>query len=215
MKKYIIFDIDRTIVDSYKPELLSLQEAIEIVTGRKIEETEFQKLTTLTTIEFFKSLNLNNYQIELINKEWERTFAKYKTICFPQIKEIIKKLTSEGYIIGVITSRTKEEFHELDKELENIIKYLKIIVTSDLIKNPKPNKESMDYLCKNLNCTTKDIIYIGDSTIDKEFAQVTGSTFIPACWENTELANEENACTNPLDLITVIANINNTQSYIK
>lgn len=204
MKKYVVFDVDRTIVDSYKPELLSLTEAIEIVTGKKISESDFKKLTVLTTKEFFKTLNLSDEEINLINKEWEKTFAKYKTVCFPGIKEVIKKLSLSGHIISIITSRTLSEFHELDNELSDIIDCFKIIITSDIISSPKPNIESMNYLCSKLNCTNQDIIYIGDSVIDKEFALNSKVTFIPACWENKELINEDNACFNPIDLINIV-----------
>ena len=204
MKKYVVFDVDRTIVDSYKPELLSLTEAIEIVTGKKISESDFKKLTVLTTKEFFKTLNLSDEEINLINKEWEKTFAKYKTVCFPGIKEVIKKLSLSGHIISIITSRTLSEFHELDNELSDIIDCFKIIITSDIISSPKPNIESMNYLRSKLNCTNQDIIYIGDSVIDKEFALNSKVTFIPACWENKELINEDNACFNPIDLINIV-----------
>ena len=50
MKKCIVFDADRTIVDSYMPELLSLQEAIENVTSRKISEEEMKKITSLKNL---------------------------------------------------------------------------------------------------------------------------------------------------------------------
>ena len=86
MKKCIVFDADRTIVDSYMPELLSLQEAIENVTGRKIGEEEMKRFTSLPTIDFFKHLHLSDEEIGLVNKEWEIIFSKNKTKCFPGIK---------------------------------------------------------------------------------------------------------------------------------
>ena len=204
MKKCIIFDVDRTIVDSYMPEMLSLQEAIEKATGKTIDTNQMKKLTSLSTSAFFKSLNLNDEEIALVNKEWENTFAKYKTKCFPKIKEIIKELFNRGYIIAIITSRTMNEFHELDYELRDVLNYFKEIVTSDIVKNPKPNKESIDYLCNKLKLNSKDMIYIGDSNIDKTFSYNSDIGFIPACWENKELENEEKACSTPEMLITRI-----------
>lgn len=204
MKKCIVFDVDRTMVDSYMPELLSLQEAILNVTGRKIDENEMNKLTAFTTSNFFKYLSFSDDEILKINREWENTFTKYKTKCFPKIKEIIKELYNSGYTIGIITSRTMNEFHELDDELNDILNYFKIIITSDIIKNPKPDRESIDYLCKELEITSKDIIYIGDSEVDKTFAKNSMMSFIPACWENKELENEENACNTPGDIMKLI-----------
>ena len=201
MKKCIVFDVDRTIVDSYIPELLSLQEAIENVTHKKIDEELMKKLTSLPTSDFFKFLNLSDEEIDLVNKEWEITFNKYKTKCFPGIKEIINYLYNSGYIISVITSRTMEEFHELDEELNGILNCFKLLITSDIVKSPKPNTESMEYLCNALQLSKEDIIYIGDSETDKVFSQNCNISFIPACWENTELEDEENACFSLNDLM--------------
>ena len=122
MKKCIVFDVDRTIVDSFLPEMLSLKEAIENVTDRHITESEMRKITSLTTSEFYNYLNFSNDEIKKINKEWEKTFSNYQTKCFPNIKDVIKKI-SEDYVICIITSRTLEEFHELDDELNTSYKY--------------------------------------------------------------------------------------------
>ena len=197
MKKCIVFDVDRTMVDSYLPELLSLQEAIENVTGKKISEEQMKKLTSLPTNDFFKFLNLTEEEVTLVNKEWENTFVKYKTKCFPHIKEVIKELFDRGFSIAIITSRTMQEFHELDEELMDVLKCFRAVITSDLIQTPKPDRESIDYLCNELQTTPEELIYIGDSEIDKLFSQNCNVDFIPACWENKELAEEENACNDP------------------
>ena len=91
MKKCIVFDVDRTIVDSFLPEMLSLKEAIENVTDRHITESEMRRITSLTTSEFYNYLNFSNDEIKKINKEWEKTFSNYQTKCFPNIKDVIKK----------------------------------------------------------------------------------------------------------------------------
>ncbi len=197
MKKCIVFDVDRTMVDSYLPELISLQEAIENVTGKKIDEEQMKKLTSLPTNDFFKYLNLSEEEIALVNKEWENTFAKYKTKCFPYIKETIKELFNSGFYIAIITSRTMQEFHELDEELMDVLKCFRAVITSDLVPVPKPSRESMDYLCNELQISPEELIYVGDSEVDKLFSQNCNVDFIPACWENKELASVENACLTP------------------
>lgn len=204
MKKCIVFDVDRTIVDSYMPELLSFQEAVYNVTNKHISKEKMEKLTALTTSDSFKYLDLNEEEISLINKEWSKTFANYKTKCFPKIKEVIKYLFNNCYIISIITSRTMNEFHELDEELNDVLEYFKIVITSDLVNNPKPDPESINYLCQELKIKPGDIIYIGDSEIDKAFSINCNMSFIPACWENKELVNEENACLLIDDLIAKI-----------
>lgn len=204
MKKVIVFDIDRTIVDSYSSELLSFQEAYFNVTGNKLSEDDINNFTTLPTSQFFDSLNLNNNTIDLINKEWSECFNSFNTVCFPNIKNIIRKLKKDGYIIGIITSRTLDEFHELDDELNEIMDCFTIIVTSDIIDKPKPNVDSMNYLINKIGCSVDDVIYIGDSLIDKTFSKNCKVKFIPACFDNMELKVEENACFKPEDILKYI-----------
>ena len=212
MIKYIILDVDRTLVDSYKPELLSFQEAMENVMGYKMTEKELKEFTTLPTKVFLKSLNISLEEENKIMKEWELTFPKYQVTCFDGIKDVIKVLHKEGYIIGLITSRTLDEYHELDNELSDISELFKIIVTSDKITKPKPDKQSMEYLCNKLNCSNLEVVYIGDSYIDKEFANDSKCLFIPACYDNKELINEENACFTPKDILNKIDNLKNTNN---
>ena len=120
---------------------------------------------------------------------------------------IIIKLHKKGYILGIITSRTLEEYHSLDSILKNINNLFSTIVTSDKVVNPKPCRDSIDYLCKELKCNTSDIIYIGDSNTDKIFAKNSNIQFIPVCWDNKELITEQNACHRVEDLLTAINNV--------
>ena len=204
MKKIIIFDVDRTLVDSYKAETESMREAFKIGTGKILTEEDVERFMSLSTSKFLNSFNLTDEEINIIYKEWDNKYDNYKVECFPKMKEVIKELNSKGYSIGIITARTSKEFHELDDELKDIIDNIKIVITSDLINKPKPNRDSIDYLCNKLKCNTEDIIYIGDSNIDKQFAINSNVKFIPACFENKELSNEENACYNSNDLLSII-----------
>ena len=201
MKKYIMFDADRTLVDSCDAVALSLQEAIYNVLGIKIDADELRRLTSLPSNQYLKILNIEGDSVDLINKEWENTYRKYETKCFPGLKEIIKDLSNKGYIIGIITSRNTEEYHELDKELDDIKDYLKIVVTSDLVDLPKPSVNSMNYFCNKMNCNVDEVIYVGDSKSDLEFAKNSNCDFIPACWDNKILINEDKACLKPIDIL--------------
>ena len=207
MIKYIVLDVDRTLVDSFEPELLSFQEAMETVMGYRMNKEQEKNFTTMPTSLFLKSLNIKNEQIDKIMKEWEVTFPKYKTKCFDGIKEAIHSLYEKGYILGLITSRTLKEYHELDEELKDINDLFKGIITSDQVQSAKPNPESMNLLCRKLNCKKEEVLYIGDSMIDKEFALNSNCSFIPACYDNKELVNEKNACFDPKEIPSIVERI--------
>ena len=204
MIKHIVFDVDRTLVDSFEPEILSVKKAIETVKGYKLSSDEVHRLSTLPTRVFFKSLNLSDDDLKLIRVEWEKEMSTRQMDCFKGIRDVIKSLYDEGYGISILTSRNEDEIIEIKDIIKDIIYMFSEIITSNMVDKPKPNIDSMELLCRKLNCTMDEVIYIGDSIIDRDFAKNCNTLFIPACWDNKELINEANACTNPIDVIEKI-----------
>ena len=66
----------------------------------------------LPSNQYLKALGIDENNKDLINKEWENTYPKYKVKCFNGLKELIIDLSNKGYIVGIITSRNTEEYHE-------------------------------------------------------------------------------------------------------
>lgn len=52
--KNIIFDVDRTLVNSYGPELSTLKEALYLATGNYYDDAIMKQLTVLLQINSFK-----------------------------------------------------------------------------------------------------------------------------------------------------------------
>ena len=121
MIKNFIFDVDRTLIDSYKPELETLKEALFIVTKKTYSDEIMSKLTILTTDEFFKKLGIekNSDTMNDINHYWGVLLQKRRIHLFDGIKQMLVKLKKKGFFLGIATSRTKEELNELDELLEN------------------------------------------------------------------------------------------------
>ncbi len=206
-KKIIAFDIDRTLVDSFAAEIQALKDALNIVLRKEINEDVLAESAHLPTKDFYKKINLTEDEIKKVDAEWSEASTKYQIVFFPGIVEAIKKLYKEGYCLNIITSRTKEELQELDHLLDEVKGIFEVIVTSDLVKKPKPSKDSLDYLCKKTKCTSKDIIYIGDSKSDEKFAQNSGCYFIPITWENKELIDSSNTCNTIDEMLDTIYKI--------
>lgn len=185
MIKNIIFDIDRTIIDSHFSEMKTLKQAIKEITNQDVADEHMNKLSVLVTDEFFELIGIDVHSdIYLsINKRWGELLEKMPLKCFVGIKELIKELYHKGCFLGIITSRNMEEFHELDNELGDVIDCFKVIVTSDLVKKPKPNKESFEFINQKYHLDLSSTVYIGDSESDKEFSNNCNISFIQAAWD--------------------------------
>lgn len=191
MIKNYIFDVDRTLVDSYKPELETLKEALSIVMNKNYDNKIMNQLTILTTDEFFKTLGIDKTSdtMKQINHHWGRLLKEKTPKFFPGIKELLLALKDKGYFLGIATSRTKEELEELDELLE-YINLFDIVITSDLIKEPKPNPESINIIIDKYNLNREETIYIGDSPSDQKASHNANVKFGFATWENKNKISE-------------------------
>lgn len=191
MIKNFIFDVDRTLIDSYKPELETLKEALFIVTKNTYSDEIMNKLTILTTDEFFKNLGIdkNSDTMNSINYYWGMLLQKRKLHLFDGIKKLLTSLKDKGFFLGIATSRTEEELNELDYLLENIDLF-DVIITSDKVNHPKPNPESINIIIDKFSLKREETIYIGDSESDAIAAKDALVYFGFASWENKNVISK-------------------------
>ena len=182
--KNIIFDVDRTLVDSYHPELTTLQEALYLVTGKHYENDVMDKLTVLTTDEFFRFLGIDDdAMLKQINYHWGRLLQNSPVTMFTGIPEILTFLSEEHCFLAIATSRTWEELEEID-DLMKILSIFDCVITSDKVDKPKPNPESILTILKQNHLQPSETIYVGDSESDMLAAKSAGVFFAYASWDN-------------------------------
>ena len=182
--KNIIFDVDRTLVDSYHPELTTLQEALYLVTGKHYESDVMDKLTVLTTDEFFRFLGIDDdAMLKQINYHWGRLLQNSPVTMFTYIPELLTFLSEEHCFLAIATSRTWEELEEID-DLMKILSIFDCVITSDKVDKPKPNPESILTILKQNHLQPSETIYVGDSESDMLAAKSAGVFFAYASWDN-------------------------------
>lgn len=203
MYKHIVFDVDGTLIDTEYALLHSLRDILKEEYGRnyKIEELEFALgITGEAAIEQLEISNIK-YAIEL----WNDKLNKYKeTVCvFNGIEELLKQL-SLNYKLGIVTSKTKEEFEEEVVHF-GLNKYFGIIICADDTKKHKPNPEPLLKYMELANAKNNEIIYIGDSIYDMQCAKASNVDFVFAKWGNKRQNIEAKYTLNqPLELLNRI-----------
>ena len=203
MYKHIVFDVDGTLIDTEYALLHSLRDILKEEYDRnyKIEELEFALgITGEAAIEQLEISNIK-YAIEL----WNDKLNKYKeTVCvFNGIEELLKQL-SLNYKLGIVTSKTKEEFEEEVVHF-GLNKYFGIIICADDTKKHKPNPEPLLKYMELANAKNNEIIYIGDSIYDMQCAKASNVDFVFAKWGNKRQNIEAKYTLNqPLELLNWI-----------
>lgn len=185
MIKNYIFDVDRTLIDSYRVELETLKQALFIVTNNLYNDDIMNQLTVLTTKEFFHKLGIDlaSDEMKMINRHWTRLLKERKLKFFEGARELLVEIKNKECFLGIVTSRTMEELEEIDT-LMDVIDLFDAVVTSDLVKYPKPHPESLNLIINKFNLNNEQTIYIGDSISDQKIAKNANVKFGFASWEN-------------------------------
>lgn len=185
MKKYshIVFDVDGTLIDNEKVLLSSLQKAIEQTDGRRIEAEGLRFSLGIPGMDALVRLNVSDPAAA--HALWEQINTRHaaETRLFDGISEAVAALSQKGYILGVITSRTRDELlDEVAGRLAPVIHYFGLLVCADDTPLHKPNAEPLLFYMDRTGAAPCDILYIGDSIHDYHCAKGAGVDFGLAGW---------------------------------
>jgi phosphoglycolate phosphatase-like HAD superfamily hydrolase len=209
---HIVFDIDGTLIDTEKAVLLSLQEALYQVQSKKYNLEDLRFALGIPDDDSMKQLKVED--ADLCERLWEELKLKYThTIkIFDGMSSTLYKLKSGGTSLGIITSRTREEFTNGFVPF-GIAELFDIVICADNTDKHKPNPEPMlKYL--ELSKADKNVtLYIGDTVYDFNCAHSAGVDFALALW-----GGEASKSFNPtflLDRPQSILNILNEDNYCR
>lgn len=171
MYKYIIWDFDGTLIDSY-PEICRIY--FEIISKHGFEpDVELIKecLIRNSSVET-KKLIKEKYQID--ENEFEKEYdymsnqddSIFKMKYLNNAEEVLKKLKELGIKNFVATNRNQSAVRTIENL--NGLNYFEEIVYLGLngINQRKPNPESFNYILEKYKINKEEIICIGDRDLD-------------------------------------------------
>lgn len=178
---HIVFDIDGTLIDTEYAVLHSLQETIRVLSGRERPCSELKFALGITGIDALKKLEIKDisYAIEL----WNQNMCKYTDTIkvFDGIPGLLKNLLRLDCEMGIVTSKTREEFtHDFCQF--GISHYFKTIICADDTQEHKPNAAPLLKYVELSKTDPRKVLYIGDSKYDSKCAENAGIDFALAVW---------------------------------
>lgn len=179
--KHIIFDIDGTLLDTEFAGLHSLQDTARVYLNRHIP---IEELTFALGIPGEVTLaNLGIEDTEGANQYWNDRLLKYQQHVglFDGISNMLDVLHRNGYGLGIVTSKTREEY-ETDFVPHGISHYFDIVICVEDSAKPKPNPEPLLAYLERAHISTKEAVYIGDTGYDSRCAHSAGVDFGLALW---------------------------------
>ena len=181
--KLIVFDIDGTLIDTEYAVLHSLQDTLIAVTGINKEIDELTFALGIPGKNALKKLNIQESSFSIILGDWEKCMCKYSNaVCvFQGISDLLKALVQSGYKLGIVTSKTREEFKQ-DFEPFDISSYFATIICADDTVEHKPEPDPLFKYMEVSDASYNEMLYIGDSAYDGECSKSAKVDFALAGW---------------------------------
>ena len=115
--------------------------------------------------------------------EWHRLFERQcsNVKLFPGAQKYLRKIKNDGYKTALVTSSNSLSVKAKLKE-HKLYSIFDIVVTSDDVKELKPNPESLIIAARNLNSEIKECVSVGDTNADATASKSIGMKFIGVGW---------------------------------
>lgn len=200
----IAFDIDGTLLDTEAAILRSLRETVAEVSGKVLPEEELTFALGITGEDALKRLGLE--EIPAVLALWEeklRGYASAVTV-FAGIGELLEGLTGLGCELGVVTSKTREDYADSFRRF-GIDRYFRTVVCADDTEKHKPDGAPLRRFLELSGDGGGPLLYVGDSGYDSLCAENAGVDFALAGWGSRgRTVPAKYALERPADLIALV-----------
>lgn len=176
--KFLLFDLDGTLVDTTEGVLKSARSAL-LHFGILVETENLMNFFGPPLKYSFSALyglseSDSDEAIKIYTERYNR-FGYIESRIFPEISEILTKAKEKGYILGVATSKPQDQAIEM-------LKYHSILDLFDIVSGASPDgtisqkHEVIDEALKRLNALEhkEKVLMIGDMKYDIIGAKKTG-----------------------------------------
>ncbi|NJK96573.1 MAG: HAD family hydrolase [Bacteroidales bacterium] len=181
MYKYIIFDIDGTMLDTEKAILCALQKLLKIEKNKDYSADELSFVLGIPGHIALAKLDISN--IDNVNNKWNSYLREYDSYIrlYPGISSTVRNLSENGIITGIVTSKTREEY-EADFVPFGMHTYFNYVVCADDTQKHKPHPEPLLKALEMANISASLTLYIGDTIYDQQCSLAAKVDFGLALW---------------------------------
>lgn len=190
MKKYkaIIYDIDGTILNTLKMNMVPLQRIIKEEIQEDYSFADVMKYASYPGMKVMKELNINNP--EEVYARWVRYVNDYEegAELYDGFLEVFQTF-NQKMKQAVVSAKTKAQY-QLDFVAKGLDEFMEVAILADDTIKHKPDPEPIELCLKKLNVQKEEVIYIGDAYSDYQCCIHSGIDFGFATWGGIPIQEE-------------------------
>ena len=176
-----IFDFDYTLADSSRGIVMCYRhvltregflevtdEQIKRTIGKTLEDS-FSEMTGIT--DAHRLASMKQQYVEHAN-----SCMTANTHLYPQTLPTLRALKESGALCCIVSTKTRSRIGETLRkyQMESLID---LVVGMEDVAQAKPAPDGINAVCRHFGLDKKDVLYIGDNTIDAKAAQNAGVAF--------------------------------------
>ncbi|OPX44014.1 pyrophosphatase PpaX [Ruminiclostridium hungatei] len=188
MYKYVVFDVDGTMVDTEEAVMFAYQSVIFQKHGRYFTDQELLKGYGVPTRQSLERYGFTDIEgtIKDYYKYLIEGFKRCRT--FDGIQELLDSLGAKNVPLAVVTSRCDYEI-KIDTCLQGLLNKFAAVICSDDTVRHKPEAEPLQKAMERLGAAPDETLYVGDTLFDSQCAKNAGVKFALAIWGSNNSAN--------------------------
>ena len=171
MYKAYVFDFDYTLANSEKGIVMCFQLLFEAEGYDGIPEEDIRRTIGMTMYDAMASLTgeTDPDRINALIREYKVRFSdKYMTAnthLYPQTLPTLRALKESGALYCIVSTKTRSRIGETLRkyQMESLID---LVVGMEDVAQAKPAPDGINAVCRHFGLDKKDVLYIGDNTID-------------------------------------------------
>lgn len=181
--RYLAFDVDGTLIDSERSDLLNLQSTLRDLMGQERPLEELSVVFGTVGKTGLAKLGYTEAEAERIYPVWyQRALDSLGAApLFPGIESVLLALRARGCRMGVVTSRQRE-LYRLGAEPHALDRFFGAAICQEDTRAHKPEAEPMIELMRRLCAEPAQTLFVGDSRYDMECARAAGVDSALALW---------------------------------
>ncbi|WP_249029536.1 HAD family hydrolase [Tannockella kyphosi] len=206
MKKYkaIIYDIDGTVLDTLKMNMVPLKKIIEEELGQTWTYQEVLKYASYPGMKVMEELQIENK--EEVYTRWVEYVNNYpdKAQIYPGMLEVFQAL--QGNVVQAVMTSKKRAQYQIDMVEQGYDDYISVSIVSEDTKLHKPDPQPILACIQALGLPKEEVIYIGDAYSDYLCCHKAGVDFGLALWGAIDKEGMEDSTyllENPTDILNI------------